>query len=97
MRPQALLGWVATAFCAVAPASAAPRIAPPPTSSAELARLVCDEWGECWEERDRRYGTRPRYEYDDSDAYRGYQRPRQPTKWDRKGFCPPGQHKKGNC
>ncbi len=29
------------------------------------------------------------------EPYHGYRRP--PTKWERKGFCPPGQAKKGNC
>jgi hypothetical protein len=53
--------------------------------------------GECWEQPERRYDPRPGYEYDYSVPYRGYQRPRRPTKWERKGFCPPGQHKKGNC
>ncbi len=62
--------------------------------AAEPVRLVCDEFRRCW-----RTGpeyieppSRPlrSYGYDD-----GYRRP--PTKWEQKGFCPPGQHKKGNC
>src|SRR6516225_12442366 len=43
------------------------------------ARLVCDYAG-CWQ-------AGPGYEY----PY-GY---RPPTKWEQKGFCPPGQAKKG--
>ncbi len=46
--------------------------------------LVCDEYGRCWR-------TGPAYGWD----YRYGYRP--PTKWERKGFCPPGQAKKGNC
>jgi hypothetical protein len=37
------------------------------------------------------YGRR----YEEPYRYYGYRRP--PTKWERKGFCPPGQAKKGNC
>ena len=45
----------------------------------ENARLVCDEFGRCWQTRSAPSGYRPL------------------TKWERKGFCPPGQRKKGNC
>jgi len=48
---------------------------------AKKARLVCDYAG-CWQ-------AGPGYQY----PY-GY---RPPTKWEQKGFCPPGQAKKGNC
>ena len=65
-----------------------------PTSAVQLAYTACNQWGECWEQPDYRSG----------DGYEDYWHPRQelypqrpPTKWERKGFCPPGQHKKGNC
>jgi hypothetical protein len=48
---------------------------------AKKARLICDYAG-CWQ-------AGPGYEY----PY-GY---RPPTKSEQKGFCPPGQAKKGNC
>ena len=48
---------------------------------AKKARLVC-EYGRCWQT-----GAGYDYQY-------GY---RPPTKWEQKGFCPPGQAKKGNC
>src|SRR5262245_30311665 len=48
---------------------------------AKKARIVC-EYGRCWQ-ADAGYD----YQY-------GY---RPPTKWEQKGFCPPGQAKKGNC
>jgi hypothetical protein len=65
-----------------------------PASSMQLAYTACNEWGECWEQQDYRDGGG--YDgdwYPRNDSYP--QRP--PTKWERKGFCPPGQHKKGNC
>ncbi len=40
-------------------------------------------------------GYGPGYGRRYGEPYYGYLRP--PTKWERKGFCPPGQHKKGNC
>jgi hypothetical protein len=40
------------------------------------------EYGRCWQT-----GAEYDYQY-------GY---RPPTKWEQKGFCPPGQAKKGNC
>jgi len=46
---------------------------------AKKARLVC-EYGRCWQT-----GAGYDYQY-------GY---RPPTKWELKGFCPPGQAKKG--
>jgi hypothetical protein len=100
MKIASLLGCGALLF-AVAPVAAMPQVAPPFQGvGIELARMVCDDWGSCWEEPDYRYAG-PRYGYDDDDdgdRYRGsYQRRRPPTKWERKGFCPPGQHKKGNC
>jgi hypothetical protein len=62
----------------------------------EPARLVCDDWGRCWRRHDERYRYR---DFEDDDGYGdpewGDRRP--PTKWERKGFCPPGQAKKGNC
>ena len=48
---------------------------------AKKARIVC-EYGRCWQT-----GAGYDYQY-------GY---RPPTKWEQKGFCPPGQAKKGNC
>ena len=48
---------------------------------AKKARLVC-EYGRCWQS-----GAGYDYQY-------GYP---PPTKWEEKGFCPPGQAKKGNC
>ena len=48
---------------------------------AKKARLVC-EYGRRWQT-----GAGYDYQY-------GYQ---PPTKWEQKGFCPPGQAKKGNC
>ena len=38
---------------------------------------------------------RPRFQY--GQAYLGYRGVRPPSKWEAKGFCPPGQAKKGNC
>ena len=37
----------------------------------------------------------PRYQY--GEAYLGYRGARPQSKWEQKGFCPPGQAKKGNC
>jgi hypothetical protein len=73
--------------------------APLSAKEVEQARLVCDEWDQCWEEPNYRHYARPRYSYgEDGYTYGSYYRaPRPPTKWERKGFCPPGQHKKGNC
>jgi hypothetical protein len=69
--------------------------------SVERAAWVCDEYGRCWESRNYDpYSDRQRYEYGFSEGtqYGGYgHRPRPPSKWEQKGFCPPGQHKKGNC
>jgi hypothetical protein len=53
----------------------------PAPAIAKKARIVC-EYGRCWQ-ADAGYD----YQY-------GY---RPPTKWEQKGFCPPGQAKKGNC
>jgi hypothetical protein len=58
--------------------------------SIENARLVCDEFGRCWQSQPAPYASR--YPY--SGLGYGY---RPLTKWERKGFCPPGQRKKGNC
>jgi hypothetical protein len=58
--------------------------------SVENARLVCDEFGRCWQSQSAPYASR--YPY--SGYGYGY---RPLTKWERKGFCPPGQRKKGNC
>ena len=60
--------------------------------SVENARLVCDEFGRCWQNQSALYASRYPYSgYGYGSAYRP------PTKWERKGFCPPGQRKKGNC
>ena len=53
-------------------------------------RLVCDEFARCWQSQSAPYASR--YPY--SGYGYGY---RPLTKWERKGFCPPGQRKKGNC
>ena len=37
----------------------------------------------------------PRYQY--GQAYLGSRDARPQSKWEAKGFCPPGQAKKGNC
>lgn len=58
--------------------------------SVENTRLVCDEFGRCWQSQSAPYASR--YPY---SAYAYGYRPL--TKWERKGFCPPGQRKKGNC
>jgi len=55
-----------------------------------VARLVCDEFGRCWQSQSAPYASRHPY----SGFGYGY---RPPTKWEQKGFCPPGQRKKGNC
>jgi hypothetical protein len=101
MKIASLLGCAALLF-SVAPVAAMPRVTPPLQGAGlKLARTVCDDWGSCWDQPDYRY-ARPRYGYDDYEEdgdWDGdyYQRRRPPTKWERKGFCPPGQHKKGNC
>jgi len=60
--------------------------------SVENARLVCDEFGRCWQSQSAPYASRYPYSgYGYGSAYRP------PTKWERKGLCPPGQRKKGNC
>src|SRR5262245_20128459 len=56
----------------------------------ENASLVCDEFGRCWQTRSAPYAY-PYSGYGYGSAYRPL------TKWERKGFCPPGQRKKGNC
>jgi hypothetical protein len=58
--------------------------------SVENARLVCDEFGRCWQTRSAPYAY-PNSAYGYGSGYRPL------TKWERKGFCPPGQRKKGNC
>ena len=68
--------------------------------SIEKARLVCDEFARCWQSQPAPYGPRTsqRYIYNQVYPYSGYGSvARAPTKWERKGFCPPGQRKKGNC
>jgi hypothetical protein len=65
-------------------------------------RLVCDAFARCWQSQSAPYGPRVSqpYLYNRDPAYRysGYASGvRPPTKWERKGFCPPGQRKKGNC
>jgi len=59
----------------------------------ETARLACDQFGRCWR-------TGPEYSYQSYGSSRSYRYGgygRAPTKWEQKGFCPPGQRKKGNC
>ena len=86
------------AIIAVAPATATSWRAPLPLGTAEPVRMVCDEWDRCWEQPEYGYrGPDYGYSYDDERSYQSYQPARPPTKWERKGFCPPGQHKKGNC
>jgi|SoimicMinimDraft_2_1059730.scaffolds.fasta_scaffold11323_1 hypothetical protein len=87
-----------------APASAAPigpRTVTNLDSSVDKARLVCDEFARCWQSQPEPYGPRTsrRYIYNQVYPYSGYGSvARAPTtKWERKGFCPPGQRKKGNC
>ena len=73
-----------------------------PTSTASInkVRWMCDEWGRCWDqpEYNQRQPSRYGYGYGAGGPYgRYYQPERLPSKWERKGFCPPGQRKKGNC
>jgi hypothetical protein len=57
--------------------------------SVENARLICDEFGRCWQRQSAPYISR--------HPYSGYGYGYRPlTKWEQKGFCPPGQRKKGN-
>ena len=58
--------------------------------SLENARLVCNEFGRCWQAQSAPYAY-PYSGYGYGSDYRPL------TKWERKGFCPPGQRKKGNC
>jgi hypothetical protein len=58
--------------------------------SVENARLVCNEFGRCWQTQSAPY-AHPYSGYGYGSGYRPL------TKWERKGFCPPGQRKKGNC
>ena len=84
------------------------------TSSAQIAvnidrsvvnaRLVCDEFGRCWQTQSEPNVYIPRaprpYSYGSAYPYSGYgygSGVRPLSKWERKGFCPPGQRKKGNC
>jgi hypothetical protein len=97
-----MCNWRATAGAAIfvsvitAPASAAPIGASKVMDldrSVEKVRLVCDEFARCWQSQPR--ASQP-YIY--NPVYSGYGSVvRPPTKWERKGFCPPGQRKKGNC
>ncbi len=69
--------------------------------SAETVRLVCDEFGRCWQ-TESAYPYVPRgssrdYRYDPYSDYGYGPRSRPLSKWEQKGFCPPGQRKKGNC
>ena len=43
------------------------------------------------------YGYRDARPYRYGDARLGYRDARPQSKWEQKGFCPPGQRKKGNC
>ena len=58
--------------------------------SVENARWFCNEFGRCWQSPSAPYASRYRY----SGYGYGY---RPLTKWEWKGFRPPGQRKKGNC
>jgi hypothetical protein len=63
-------------------------------------RLVCDEFARCWQSQPAPYGPRVSqpYVHYNRYPYSGYASGvRPPSKWERKGFCPPGQRKKGNC
>lgn len=93
MRFALLLGCGVAAIASAQAASAMPWPGLTNPMAIEPVRTVCDQWGRCWEQPD--YGYWPRYGYDDPYGEGGYRRP--PTKWERKGFCPPGQAKKGNC
>jgi len=66
---------------------------------AEGVRLLCDEHGRCLDTRGGYAYESPRYSPGDAYGPRPYIGPgfRPPTKWEQKGFCPPGQRKKGNC
>ena len=50
--------------------------------SFQTIQLTCDEFGRCWSSSSR-YGYGSRLG--------------PPSKWERKGFCPPGHAKKGDC
>jgi hypothetical protein len=95
MKIQLMMLPAMMALASVPAASAMPRSALVVPMTAEQVRTVCDQWGRCWNQPDygyrRSYGDGYGYGYDDP-----YRR-RPPTKWERKGFCPPGQAKKGNC
>lgn len=99
MRLCFLIG-AAAAFAAVRPASATVLLSGESVPAAvELARMACDEFGRCWDQPvrayRRNYGDDYGGGYSYGESYWGHGRP--PTKWERKGFCPPGQAKKGNC
>jgi hypothetical protein len=84
----AMLVWFVSTPSSAMPFSA--RAVMSADQSVENARLVCDEFGRCWQSQSAPYASRFPY----SGYGYGY---RPPTKWERKGFCPPGQRKKGNC
>jgi hypothetical protein len=94
-------GVAAVALCTQATAATFPQVTAFTRVAVEPATWVCDEYGRCWESRNyNSYSDRRRYQYGygDGDPYGGYgYRPPPPSKWEQKGFCPPGQHKKGNC
>jgi hypothetical protein len=93
-RGIALIAFAGAAL-AVWPASAMP-MAPAQATLLQPVAWVCDAYGRCWETRDDYgYSERRSYGYDDRSDYRPAPRP--PTKWEQKGFCPPGPRKKGNC
>lgn len=85
----------ATMLVAAQPLSAMPQSFGPSTdlTGTHNVRTVCDQWGRCWEQPRSRY--RQEYGYDNPYDQGDYRRPL--SKWERKGFCPPGQAKKGNC
>ena len=97
----AIFIWLVTAPASALPFSA--RTVMNHDSPVQNTRLVCDEFARCWQSQSAPYGPRvsqPYVYYDRDPAYRysGYASGvRPPTKWERKGFCPPGQRKKGNC
>jgi hypothetical protein len=94
---RCMLG-LALGFVGMPMALASPWTAPivNPRGVAEV-RLVCDAWGRCWDQPDDGADAGPRYGDRYGPAYGEYERPRPSTKWEQKGFCPPGQRKKGTC
>ncbi|GGH31903.1 hypothetical protein GCM10007036_43400 [Alsobacter metallidurans] len=93
MKLTVLFSCGAAAVTWSQPSLAMPSFLPESQASVHRVRMVCDEWGRCWDQPT--YRTQRPYGYGDPYV-RGEDR-RPPSKWERKGFCPPGQAKKGNC